>query len=108
MSNTGDDGGSIWWTLVKILALIVIGVVILRLFFRMLAVLVPVVVLALIAYGVYWLLTRDKKETATLETTEPLLLETDEDPLERRFKELEAEEARVDAEIEKWEREERS
>jgi hypothetical protein len=104
VTDTTDDGGSLWWTLLTILCVIVLGVVLLRFFFRLIALLVPLAVLAGVGYVIYRLLTRDSEASAYIGSSDPLLLETDDDdPLERRFRELEAEEAQVDAELERLE-----
>ena len=104
MSNStqGVDGGdeNLWWTLLKV-ALIVIGaIVVLRFVFNLVWALMPFIVIAGLAYLAYRVFLKGDSSTE-VETTDPMLLEhqdidtvlDDSDPLEEKFRDLEAREA---------------
>ena len=102
MSDSGDNGGSFIWTALKVLAIIVVSFLLLRFIFRITMALLPLLVLAGVVYLVYRLLTGSKGEVKYVESSDTLLLESDspsDDALDRRFKELEAEEARVNRKL---------
>lgn len=102
-SQSGGDGGddNLWWTLLKV-ALIVIGaIVVLRVVFNIIWALMPVIVIAGLAYLAYRIFLSSDSNT-DLETQDPMLLEhdtsdiiLDEDELvEQKFRDLEASESR--------------
>lgn len=106
-SGNGGDDGSVIGTILKIIVLIVVAIIFLRFFFWLLSFLIPIAIVLGLGYLVYRLIAGSGDDTDKVSNDEPYLLdfEKEEDPLEKRFRELEQEEARVDAEISKLDRE---
>ena len=104
--NGGDDGSTIG-TILKIIGLIVVAIIFLRFFFWLLGFIIPIAIVLGLGYLVYRLIVGSGDDTDKVSHDEPYLLdfEKEEDPLEKRFRELEQEEARVDAELSKLDRE---
>lgn len=100
----GDDGGSLAWLLVKLLAVIIGVVVLLSFLMSIFKYIVALAVLGGLGYGGYRLLTGPKKE---LTADKPLLLESkkNEDPMERKLRLLEEEDRRLNEEIDRLSRE---
>lgn len=109
MSDSGDTPtpGQILWDVLKIIMLVIGGLVLIALLMRAFRFVLAIGVLAFLSWSVYRLLKRifGTRELPAPETQLRLGSETDIDPLEEKFRELELEEARVDAEIERAERE---
>lgn len=107
----GDDGGSIIWTILKIVAAIVAIIFALRLIFWLIGgvfslffALLPLLVILGLGYFLYKVLSGSDNDE--ISGGDPKLLEyEEEDPLDRRFKELEAEESRVNAMLKDLDRE---
>ncbi|RVU42786.1 hypothetical protein EA187_14850 [Lujinxingia sediminis] len=106
-NNAPPTAGQILWDVLKIIMLVIGGLVLIALLMRAFRFVLAIGVLAFLSWGVYRLLKRIFG-TRELPGPEPQLrlgTDTDIDPLEAKFRELELEEARVDAEIERAERE---
>lgn len=105
MSESTDDqnGGSTFWTVLKIIFAIIAVILAIRLIFwiiggaiSLIFSLLPLLIVAGVVYFLYRLFKSDDDDALT--ESSPKLLEYEpEDPLEERFRELEAEEARVNA-----------
>ena len=104
MSNTTDDqnGGSTLWTILKVIFAIIAVILAIRLIFwiiggaiSLIFSLLPLLIVIGVGYFLYRLFKGDSGDE--LPAAEPKLLEHEKDPLEDRFRELEAEEARVNA-----------
>lgn len=101
-SSSGDGGDdNLLWTALKV-ALIVIGaIVVLRFLFNIVWALMPFIVIAGLAYFAYRVFIASPESSEPVEHSDPPLLEhdvtdpvlDDEDPLEQKFRDLEAQEA---------------
>ncbi len=110
MSNTGEGGGDggddeLWWTIVKVAIFVIGAIVVLRFVFNLIWALMPFIVIAGLAYLAYKIFLAPDSTNTEVETQEPMLLEhdtsdvifDDEDPLEQKFRDLEAKQSRVDS-----------
>lgn len=109
MSDNNDNltAGQILWDVLKIVMLVIGGLMLIALLMRAFRFVLAIGVLAFLSWGVYRLLKRifGTRELPAPESQLRLGTDTDIDPLEEKFRELELEEARIDAEIERAERE---
>jgi len=112
MSDKGDNNdnlsaGQILWDVLKIAMLVIGGLVLIALLMRAFRFVLAIGVLAFLSWGVYRLLKRifGTRQLPAPEQHLRLESEVDVDPLEQKFRELELEEARVDAELERVSRE---
>lgn len=91
-SSDGSGGGSTFWTILKVLLVIIVALFVLSFVFRILRLLFfPALIIGAL-YLAYRFFTRDKTEEA-VNASPPLLLESEldeEDELERQLRELEA------------------
>lgn len=102
-SEGGGDDGSLLWMLIKYGVFIIGAIVVLGFVLNLISGLFPFLVIAALAYLGYRLFLKGDDDSAgDIEQQEPLLLDhqetilDDEDPLERKFRELEANQSRTD------------
>ena len=97
MSDSSDGGDdNLLWTVLKVAIFVIGAIMVLRFLFGIVWSLMPFIVLAGLAYLAYRVfLADDSKES--VEQADPMLLEhdvdLDEDPLEHKFRDLEAQES---------------
>ncbi|RAL20033.1 hypothetical protein DL240_19190 [Lujinxingia litoralis] len=108
MSESGDGltPAQILWEILKVALLVVGGLFLIIFLMRAFRVVLALGVLAILGAGVYWLLKRVFGTRQLPAPEEPRQLDTDVtlDPLQDKFRELELEEARIDAELERLSR----
>src|SRR5690554_5656716 len=109
MSDSGDKltPGQIIWDITKIAMLVIGGLVLIAILMRAFRFVLAIGVLGLLSFFVYKVLKRifGTRQLPAPEQHLRLESEVDVDPLEQKFRELELEEARVDAELERVSRE---
>lgn len=109
--NDGGLGGSTFWTILKIIFGVIALIFALRLLFWIiggaLSLFFSLLPLLIVAGAVYFLYKAfSKPKVQELPAGQPHLLDfKDEDPLEQRFRELEAEEHRVNAMLKELDKE---
>ena len=109
MSDSGDKltPRQIIWDITKIAMLVIGGLVLIAILMRAFRFVLAIGVLGLLSFFVYKVLKRifGTRQLPAPEQHLRLESEVDVDPLEQKFRELELEEARVDAELERVSRE---
>lgn len=103
-SGSGDDGGSIWWLLTKVVVVIIGAFVLFSFLMSIFKYIVAAAVLGALGYAGYRFLAGPTKSLP--EKRSPLLLEgKDEEPMRKRLRALEEEDRRLSEEIERLSKE---